>query len=905
MSRNLLRVLYVDDETVLLDLAKMFLERTLEFSVDVTESAVDALEILSRKKFDAIVSDYQMPVMNGIEFLIHVREKLGNIPFILFTGKGREEVVIKAIDSGVDFYLQKGGDAKSQFAELAHKIKKSVEQNIAIKTLEENENRMRLILDGAKEGHWDVNFQSGEIYISPRVWEMLGYLHEEMHKIRKFNWKTLVHPDEIQMAEEKLQEYYSGKHDFFSMELRLSTKNGGWKWAFVRGKVVEYDNDNNPVRFVGTVTDISEQKKAEAELQLVKKDWEAIFRAIGNPICILDPKHTIIDANDAVLSLTGRPLNEIIGLKCWNLFHDPKASSFAPGCPMETMKKSGRTESAVMKVEAMDRIFIVSCTPVFNDDGNIARIIHISTDITENQKLEQDLKENRDYLDQIFSSVKEGIVIVDANTHEILDVNPAAALMIGAKKEEIIHQVCHNFICPNEKGKCPITDLNEADDDAERELCTVNGNRIPIIKYVVPFTHKGRECLLETFIDNSERKKTLDELIAAYERIKESEEELRAQYQELTVLKNSLEDNERKLRAIIETTPDVIWDLSPDGTFTYLSPQSYDILGYRPEEKIGSKLVDLVKPEHREEVIEVIKKGMLGRTGLLTFDIPCIHKDGREIILNIRSSPLIDDDNNIIGFRGVSQDVTEKEKILSDLREQKYQSELLIEQKDIFLNQLAHDLRTPLTPIIGMGPLLLQGITDPDARELVEIFLKSVEYLHKLAEDILMYADLNRTWILDSFENYDMSDLISDAIDANLYLAEQKEVFIENAALPGIMARVSKPYARVVFRNLINNAVKYSPPKGKVSIKVYLSGQNIVVSISDEGIGIPPESIDKIWNELFIGSSSRMDPFSKGFGLPIVKKIVELHDGRIEAFSEGSMKGATFTVYLPRTDKDT
>jgi signal transduction histidine kinase len=119
------------------------------------------------------------------------------------------------------------------------------------------------------------------------------------------------------------------------------------------------------------------------------------------------------------------------------------------------------------------------------------------------------------------------------------------------------------------------------------------------------------------------------------------------------------------------------------------------------------------------------------------------------------------------------------------------------------------------------------------------------------------------------------------------------------------MARVSKPYARVVFRNLINNAVKYSPPKGKVSIKVYLSGQDIVVSISDEGIGIPPESIDKIWNELFIGSSSRMDPFSKGFGLPIVKKIVELHDGRIEAFSEGSMKGATFTVYLPRTDKDT
>ena len=243
----------------------------LEFSVDVTESAVDALEILSRKKFDAIVSDYQMPVMNGIEFLIHVREKLGNIPFILFTGKGREEVVIKAIDSGVDFYLQKGGDAKSQFAELAHKIKKSVEQNIAIKTLEENENRMRLILDGAKEGHWDVNFQSGEIYISPRVWEMLGYLHEEMHKIRKFNWKTLVHPDEIQMAEEKLQEYYSGKHDFFSMELRLSTKNGGWKWAFVRGKVVEYDAKKEK-EALKTLLEMDEGSSSLGEVALISND---------------------------------------------------------------------------------------------------------------------------------------------------------------------------------------------------------------------------------------------------------------------------------------------------------------------------------------------------------------------------------------------------------------------------------------------------------------------------------------------------------------------------------------------------------------------------------------------------------------------------------------------------------
>ena len=107
-----MRVLYVDDEKALLDIARIFLERTEGFRVDVSESATAALELLANTHYDAIISDYQMPEMDGIEFLIRVRSVLGDIPFILFTGKGREEVVIKAIDNGVDFYLQKGGGSE-------------------------------------------------------------------------------------------------------------------------------------------------------------------------------------------------------------------------------------------------------------------------------------------------------------------------------------------------------------------------------------------------------------------------------------------------------------------------------------------------------------------------------------------------------------------------------------------------------------------------------------------------------------------------------------------------------------------------------------------------------------------------------------------------------------------------
>jgi CheY-like chemotaxis protein len=122
------KILYVDDEPTLLELGKLFLERTGQCSVDTVCSAPQALKKLNSKPYDAIISDYEMPEMNGIEFLKTVRTSGNQLPFILFTGRGREEVVIQALNDGADFYLQKGGDPKPQFNELYHKIRQAVQK---------------------------------------------------------------------------------------------------------------------------------------------------------------------------------------------------------------------------------------------------------------------------------------------------------------------------------------------------------------------------------------------------------------------------------------------------------------------------------------------------------------------------------------------------------------------------------------------------------------------------------------------------------------------------------------------------------------------------------------------------------------------------------------------------------
>jgi CheY-like chemotaxis protein len=127
----MISALYVDDEPALLELGKIFLERAGGIQVETMSSAPEALIKIPSARYDVIISDYQMPDMDGISFLKLIRSRFPALPFIIFTGKGREDVVIEALNSGADHYIQKGGDAKAQFAELAHTIRRAVERKRA------------------------------------------------------------------------------------------------------------------------------------------------------------------------------------------------------------------------------------------------------------------------------------------------------------------------------------------------------------------------------------------------------------------------------------------------------------------------------------------------------------------------------------------------------------------------------------------------------------------------------------------------------------------------------------------------------------------------------------------------------------------------------------------------------
>jgi len=127
-EKGLIRVLHVDDEAGFLKVAKQCLELQGSFQVDTVSSVEEATKKMKKKTFDVIVSDYMMPGKDGLEFLKELREKGNNIPLIMFTGKGREEVAIKALNYGADQYINKIGDPKTVYAELARNIRQAVER---------------------------------------------------------------------------------------------------------------------------------------------------------------------------------------------------------------------------------------------------------------------------------------------------------------------------------------------------------------------------------------------------------------------------------------------------------------------------------------------------------------------------------------------------------------------------------------------------------------------------------------------------------------------------------------------------------------------------------------------------------------------------------------------------------
>lgn len=264
MSESLgeIRVLHVEDDPGFADVTATVLEDT-ESAFDI-ESAPDpsqARQILENQSVDCIVSDYDMPEMNGIEFLELVREEWGDIPFILFTGKGSEEIASDAISAGVTDYLQKGGGT-SQYEVLANRIRNAVQQRQAELKARTTKNRLHTIAEHSNEVLWLVTSDWDELlFVNSRYEEIWG---QSIAEIRDHPpaFREGIHPEDLPDVDAAMERASAG--EFVDIEFRVNPTEDYDRWVWTQGKGIGSTGDEIQ-QIVGFARDITERKAREQE----------------------------------------------------------------------------------------------------------------------------------------------------------------------------------------------------------------------------------------------------------------------------------------------------------------------------------------------------------------------------------------------------------------------------------------------------------------------------------------------------------------------------------------------------------------------------------------------------------------------------------------------------------------
>jgi PAS domain S-box-containing protein len=568
----MISVLYVDDEPSLLEIGKLFLERSGELSVDIITSAPDALTLMETKAYDAIISDYQMPGMDGIEFLKEVRNSGNTIPFILFTGRGREGIVIQALNEGADFYLQKGGEPLSQFAELAHQTHLAVQQRRAEANIRALERREADILNFLPDATFAIDKTGRVLAWNQAMEELTGVKFSEIsgkdnyeYALRLYNERRPMLIDLILVPNEEIEKdrYLYTIHDSRMLTAEAAFQKPDGTQVHLWGKAsLLFDQNGNIAGAIESIRDITERKKSETELRaayeqitasdeelrsqynelewsekqireseenfqrLVESSPDAIYIIVGETFAYVNP---------AMVRLMGAAsADQLIGMSLSDRVHTSFLEEVQKRARivMEESKPVGHMETVYLKMDGSP-VEVESSVATYRYQNKPAGLV-ILRDISRRKRAEQLLRESEEKYRELVENANNIILKWDENGN-VTFLNEYAQQFFGYTSDEITGKPVMGTIVPATQSGSD-RDLRLMIDDIirhpgnytenENENITRDGRRVWIRWQNKPlFDENGQYAgLFSVGTDITERKRVEESL-------RESEIRFREQYQ--------------------------------------------------------------------------------------------------------------------------------------------------------------------------------------------------------------------------------------------------------------------------------------------------------------------------------------------------------------------------------------
>jgi len=853
-SRTPIRILHVDDDASILEISKQVLmDMDDSFEFDTACCVDEALKKLLAGHYDVVVSDYEMPQKNGLQFLEELRERGNQIPFILFTGKGREEVAIRALNLGADGYCNKQGSPETAYGELAHSIRRSFEHKKAIELLRESQAELKAIVYNAPLGiatsDSNMMFKSA----NEAFRRIVGYSEDELQK-RSF--KDITYPDDIEVSNKDMKELSCGNIPYFSQEKRYVRKDG----SIIDGKVTVSairNNEGKPVLYVAELEDITQRKQAEAELRRTFNVLERVGESIDAGLAVIGKDYRVVWANKLLMDLGVAP-----NKKCYQTFNNSETVCIDCGAKkifeqnvsldvheFRTINSQGETTWIELRV-----------TPLKDKDGNITAALELAVPITDRKKAEEVLRKSEEKYRQIVELSTQGLLIVQGTMPRIVFANSAMSKIFGYSIEELTSfspQQAMGLVHPDDRELF----FKRFEERLEgKPLSTQYGARgirkdgavVLVEMSSALIEYGGQPAVQAMFTDTTERKKV--------------EEKLR--------------NSELNYRNLINGMPESVWVIDFEGNFLDVNDAAVKMLGYSRDEfqSLGIKGIDSYLSA--EQVKGLMSRTILGEAQV--FETEHTTKEGKKIPVEISASLITYDGKQRI--LAVARDITERKKADEESKQTLNQLALVNEKLGVVGSLTRHDVRNKLSTVSAYAYLLKKKHVDqPDIVEGLNKIEEAVADSVKIFEFSRMYERLG----VEKLSDVDVGEAVDEA--TALFSGLTFKV-INGCHGKSVLA---DSFLRQMFYNFIDNTRKYG--EKATTIKVYYEQEasgGLRLIYEDDGVGISAENKPKLFNEGFSTGGST------GFGLFFIKKMLDVYGWTIAEEGEPG-KGAKFIIRLP------
>lgn len=355
-------------------------------------------------------------------------------------------------------------------------------------------------------------------------------------------------------------------------------------------------------------------------------------------------------------------------------------------------------------------------------------------------------------------------------------------------------------------------------------------------------------------------------------------------------------------RQLSDLLPMLVFDSDNQGKITFANQHGLKLLGYsKTDINLGIDLISLVAPDDRPIVLTRLKEIINGaETSANEYHI--IRKGGQILTMIVHLQLIIENDNHI-GFRGIGIDITDRKLLENEIRNKNEQLQKMVSEKDKFFSIIAHDLRNPLSVFLGYAEMLTENFNSlsvADIKQIGESLKKSASNLYILLVNLLEWSRIQRGMMDFVPEIFNIEKRVTACVELMIESAKKKEIMINFNIPENLKVSADIQMFDSVIRNLVSNAIKFTPNGGHISISISPSGTNRVgIKIRDTGIGMNKHLIENLFNlgEQTNRKGTDGEP-SSGLGLLLCKEFIEKHGGNILVESEED-KGSTFYFTIP------